>query len=210
MDHSMGITLLRHGMTAANERSAYIGWSNPSLSTTGRKKVEKLREQMNLHHIQNVFSSDLLRCIETAKILFPHHSIHEINNLRELHFGKWENQTYEQLKHLEKYRYWLDHPFESGPDGGEEFRLFQHRVKLAFLEMKRYMFAHSLNHVAVVTHGGVIRCLLSMLVQSEKAYFDWKIPYGSGYELCWTAEQLRREAKCTSLQEVPITVKPRG
>lgn len=205
----MVITLLRHGMTADNERAAYIGWSNPALSKTGRIEVEEIKEKLTTD-IQHVFSSDLKRCLETAEILYPNHQLKEMQGLREINFGDWEGKTYEQLKHLASYRFWLDQMYEGGPDGGETFATFTSRVQQAFEEIKKQMLAASLHNVAIVAHGGVLRYLLSVLVDSDKAYFDWKVPYGSGYKLCWKKEAFRRGELCTWLQEVPLTERQHG
>lgn len=210
MDDCVGITLIRHGMTKENERSAYIGWSDSPLSEKGRDKVESYSELWKNNSIEYVFSSDLVRCVETANILFPHQPLQKIRNLREMNFGKWEKKTYEELKNIPAYREWLDHMFVSGPDDGEDFPTFSKRVEAAFAEVKHNMLEDALTDVAVVTHGGVIRCLLTMLVNSNKTFFDWKIPYGSGYRLCWKKESFRRGDRCTSLQEVPITERQHG
>ena len=210
MDDRVGITLIRHGMTKENERSAYIGWSDSPLSENGRAEIESCSKLWKNTLIEHVFSSDLVRCVDTANILFPHQPVQKVRNLREMNFGKWEGKTYEELKHIPAYRDWLDHMFVSGPDEGEDFFTFSKRIKVAFEEVKNIMLANSLTDVAIVTHGGVIRCLLSMLVNSNRTFFDWKTPYGSGYWLCWTKEQFRRGDMCTLLQEVPITERRHG
>lgn len=211
MDRRIGITLFRHGLTADNERSAYIGWTNSPLSENGRIGVKEISEQIQSSHIEAIFSSDLIRCTETAEILFPQDEIKKMTGFRELHFGDWERKTYDELKHVQAYRDWIDHPFESGPVGGEQFSQFENRIKHAFEEIKQYMLTHSINNVAVITHGGVIRCLLTILVKSSKSYFDWNTPFGSGYELSWMEQQaFRRGEPCTSLQEVPLTGRHHG
>src|SRR5699024_5631004 len=129
MDDCVGITLIRHGMTKENERSAYIGWSDSPLSEKGRDKVESYSELWKNNSIEYVFSSDLVRCVETANILFPHQPLQKIRNLREMNFGKWEKKTYEELKNIPAYREWLDHMFVSGPDDGEDFPTFSKRVE---------------------------------------------------------------------------------
>ncbi|HJV31737.1 MAG TPA: hypothetical protein VJ558_06045, partial [Bacillales bacterium] len=63
---------------------------------------------------------------------------------------------------------------------------------------------------AIVTHGGVIRYLLSLFAPQKKSFFDWKIPYGGEYQLIFTKDGLRRGEKCISLQAVPITENQHG
>src|SRR5699024_12813281 len=90
MDDRVGITLIRHGMTKENERSAYIGWSDSPLSENGRAEIESCSKLWKNTLIEHVFSSDLVRCVDTPNILFPHHPVQKVRNLREMNFGKWE------------------------------------------------------------------------------------------------------------------------
>src|SRR5699024_8464723 len=80
MDDRVGITLIRHGMTKENERSAYIGWMDSPLSENGRLKVESYSDLWENTPIDYVFSSDLTRCVDTANILFPHQPLQKVQN----------------------------------------------------------------------------------------------------------------------------------
>ncbi|MDQ7861466.1 phosphoglycerate mutase family protein [Peribacillus frigoritolerans] len=66
----VAITLLRHGLTVANERKVYLGWTDSPLSTEGEKEILDLRGSYPQY--EKIFSSDLSRCVETARLLFPH------------------------------------------------------------------------------------------------------------------------------------------
>ena len=43
MVHTVAITLLRHGLTEANERKEYLGWTDSPLSEQGRMEIEQLK-----------------------------------------------------------------------------------------------------------------------------------------------------------------------
>ena len=43
MVHSVAITLLRHGLTEANERKEYLGWTDSPLSERGRMEIEQVK-----------------------------------------------------------------------------------------------------------------------------------------------------------------------
>jgi alpha-ribazole phosphatase len=204
MDDRVAISLLRHGLTAENEKSAYIGWTNSPLSTTGRKSIQPIVEPKLL------FSSDLMRCIETAALLFPDKEALQMAEFREMHFGRWEGKTYEQLKSVKSYQEWIEDPFSCCPDGGESFAAFGLRIQTGWEKVKNQIFQEDAANSAIVTHGGVIRHLLSLFAPLKKSFFEWKIPYGGGYELIFTRDGLRRGEKCISLQAVPITENQHG
>ncbi|MHA6252612.1 histidine phosphatase family protein [Oceanobacillus sp. CAU 1775] len=203
MDDTMVITLLRHGMTEENERGAYIGWSNPSLSEEGIRELKKQKQQLVVNEIHSVFSSDLIRCVETAEVFFPNHYIQKMDGLRELNFGKWEGKSFEELKNSSGYRFWLDNLFTSAPEEGEHFKTFSKRIDFAYQAIKQKMLDQRYSNIVIVAHGGVLRYLLTKFVHSDKTYFDWKVPYGAGYQLTWSEAAFRRGELCTSLQEVP-------
>lgn len=208
MDDHLVVTLLRHGMTDENERSAYISWTDSPLNEKGQKMAEALADLVRPPDL--LFSSSSVRCLETARILFPGQTVISIDDLKEMHFGDWEGKTYEELRGLQSYRAWLDDPFIKGPDGGERFQEFKGRVERGWRAVKAQTMASGAKYAAVVTHGGVIRTLLSELAPEKKTFFDWKVPLAGGYEIVWTKEGFRRGEACISCREVPITEKVNG
>lgn len=208
MDDCVVISLLRHGMTEENERRAYIGWTDAPISEKGEEHLRQIAGDYLAHDI--LFSSPMLRCIQTAEVLFPNQKIHTAPDLKEMNFGLFEGKTYEQLKGQSIYSNWISDPFIQRPPHGEVFQEFAERV-----ENGRKQVAHIINETnassaVIVTHGGVIRQLHSMWSAEHKTFFDWKIPYGEGYQLIWTKKAFRRNEKCMSLQAVPATEKLTG
>jgi alpha-ribazole phosphatase len=204
MDDRVAISLLRHGLTAENEKSAYIGWTNSPLSSTGRKSIQPIVEP------ELLFSSDLMRCLETVALLFPYKEALRMEEFREMYFGNWEGKTYEQLKSVKSYQDWIEDPFSRCPDGGESFAEFGLRIQTGWEKVKKQILQADTANVAIVAHGGVIRYLLSLFAPQKKSFFEWKIPYGGGYQLIFTRDGLRRGEKCISLQAVPTTENQHG
>lgn len=202
MDGRLVVTLLRHGLTKENDRSAYIGWTDCPLSEKGRKMARVATKNVR-KEADVIFSSPLIRCVETAKILFPDQPMIKLAAFKEMHFGKWERKTYDQLKGVAAYRHWLDHPFTSGPDGGESFEQFAKRIVTGWETVVDQIVQTDATKVVIVTHGGVIRYLLSYLLKDRKSFFEWNVPFVGGYDLIWPKDQLRRGEACTLLQGVP-------
>ncbi|WP_079508841.1 histidine phosphatase family protein [Mesobacillus jeotgali] len=203
MDDIVAIALFRHGMTMENKRQAYLGWTDSPL-VPGQVFPEILED------FDRIYTSDLGRCRETAKVLFPNKTAEVVPELREMSFGEWEGKTYEQLKNDVIYQKWLDEPFRISPPNGESFFAFTQRVNKGWGEITGKMIEHRVKTSALVTHGGVIRYLLTAYSPEKRDFWEWSIPYGRGYQLTWSREGLRRGERCISLREVPLMENQNG
>ena len=64
--------LIRHGVTAGNLQGLYIGsGTDIPLCDEGRAQLAELKERFEYPQVDTVFSSPMLRAVETANILFP-------------------------------------------------------------------------------------------------------------------------------------------
>jgi alpha-ribazole phosphatase len=208
MDNRVVISLLRHGMTKENEKRAYIGWTDAPLNEKGKERIRQLNGSYLKHDL--LFSSPMLRCTQTAEILFPHQKMDVVKDLKEMNFGLFEGETYEQLKRKTAYTEWLSNPFTYQPPQGESFHEFTERVESGWRQVADTIVDTNASSAVIVTHGGVIRQLLSNWSKERRSFFEWKVPFGEGYQLIWTKEAFRREEKCMSLQAVPTTEKLTG
>ncbi|WP_026679153.1 histidine phosphatase family protein [Fictibacillus gelatini] len=209
MAHRLAVTLLRHGLTDENVKKQYIGWSDPPLCEKGR---QELIDSSKAYPAGVLIVSDKKRCKETAAILYPNKPYEVCPGFRELHFGKWEGKTYEELKSDPEYCHWLDCKQEPAPPGGESFADFQKRVLEAWKEqIIRRFDCDGIHHLVLITHGGPIRLLLSYFAPEEKPMWEWPVSHGEGYTFIWEeAGALRRGLRCTLLQAVPLTGKGAG
>jgi alpha-ribazole phosphatase len=205
MVHSVAITLLRHGLTEANERKEYLGWSHSPLSEQGKMNMEQVKVYFSKYEM--VISSDLQRCIDTARLLFSNVPVETNPAFREMNWGYFEGKTYEELKEILDYQKWLENPMEAPVPAGESYPVFSKRVDLGW----RQLLNEEITNIAIITHGGVIRELLVRYAPEEKSFWDWDIPHAGGYQLVWDSSDVwRRGERCTSLQAVPIMEKQNG
>jgi alpha-ribazole phosphatase len=217
MDDRVVVGLYRHGLTEENRAKKYIGWHDAILPETGFKEL--VQRAPLYPSYEWVITSDLVRCKQTAEALFQDVPHLESYLFRELHFGEWETKTYEELKFNPAYREWLNDPSIQIP-GGESLSGFHERLRMGWLQVKdavnrdRHDAKNSGSHppydsqtkrIAIVTHGGVIRHLLTELTADERRFWEWQIPFGGGYELSWTVDEWRGGRTCSSLRAVPST-----
>ncbi len=205
MVHTVAITLLRHGLTEANERKEYLGWSDSPLSKRGKIDMEQVKGYFSEY--ERIISSDLQRCIDTAKLLFPNVPVQKNAAFREMNWGSFEGKTYEELKEVPDYQKWLENPMKAPVPAGESYPVFSRRVELGWKQLLNEEFTN----IAIVTHGGVMRELLARYAPEEQSFWDWAIPHAGGYQLVWDSSDVwRRGERCTSLQAVPIMEKLSG
>lgn len=207
MDEHLVVTLLRHGLTKQNEKHQYLGWTDASLSEKG---IQQVGSYQLLSKADLYISSDLKRCVETAEILFPDKEILSYSLFREMNFGDWEERTYEELKNNDVYQNWLQQPFTICPPNGECFHQFTARVDEGWRQLLLQLFQKRKTKAILITHGGVIRYLLSRFSPKETNFWDWRVPHETAFELCWTKQKGRGESRCTLLREVILTEKQNG
>jgi len=154
----MRIYLIRHGETDYTTNKKYCGSSNPPLNKFGIKTANTLNKYFQDKTINKIYSSDLLRAIDTTKIIFPGTRFIKTKTLREMNFGIFEGYDYKHLlkKYPSLYTNWVNNPNISIPKG-ETFNNFKKRIKKFFYKL---IECDKKNNIAVISHGGVIRLLI--------------------------------------------------
>ncbi|WP_349410791.1 histidine phosphatase family protein [Pseudalkalibacillus sp. SCS-8] len=182
-------------MTEDNCKKVYAGWRDQGLIPSEASRLKRYNKEFD-----EIFSSDLRRCVETAKLLFPNRTHREMRELREIHFGEWEGFTYEELKSNASYQQWISDFENRKPPNGESLAAFRFRI---FRGWNKVMSVNKGNRIAIITHSGVIREFLTAYAPEIRNPWDWTVPHGGGFELIFEVKELRRGARCTLLQEVP-------
>jgi|ERR1044072_6054157 broad specificity phosphatase PhoE len=158
----MQIDFIRHGKT---QTDVVIGRSNAPLIKEGIAETKKALLKLALNY-EELYSSDLLKCVQTAEILNKklHLPIQFDSRLREVHFGSLAGKRFSDIDPTGE----LEHQYKKQeynfiPYGGESVENVQQRV-VAFVEN---ITRHSKStKILVVTHGGIIR-LLSALYHTK-------------------------------------------
>lgn len=186
----INLILIRHGKTASNESGKYIGRTEESLSEAG---IRELKEQ-TVRMVQEsgrqpdyLFTSPMVRCVETAAILFPHRNPVMIERWKEIDFGSFEGKTYLELSDDPDYQAWIDSNGELAFPEGESRAAFISRTIEGFMEYVEYLKKeftvpeYDEIQTAAVVHGGTIMAICSYLTGG--GYFDYQVKNGNGYRL---------------------------
>lgn len=162
----MRIYLIRHGQTDWNIQGKIQGSCNIPLNETGRRQARQLAEGMEARPVAKLFSSTLVRAMETAEAVSQRQGVGIIplDSLIEIGFGKWEGMTNDEIleAYPKEYTHWCLNPGEAAPPGGESLREVTGRCKTAVKEILRTTGGRE--DAAVVSHGATIVHLISCMV----------------------------------------------
>ena len=152
----MNIYLVRHTTPQIEDGICY-GSSDLGLVATFPEEAQRIREVIPAD-IATVYSSPLQRCARLAEVLSVHAATLD-ERLREIHFGEWEMQPWDDIPESDR-RYFFDDFANRQPPGGESFTQVQTRGLAAFDD---YVLRHrdEVDEMLVVAHAGVIRSLLA-------------------------------------------------
>ena len=186
----MQILWIRHGKTLGNVQRRYVGRTDEGLTDEAKSCLQKKQVLMQELCVQTeggrnqgkwyhagafvpdfVYSSPMMRCRETAEILFPGQVFCVQEGLQETDFGDFEYKNYEELKENPAYQAWIDSGGTLAFPSGESRAAFLQRCCQA-LEQALQRQQHQT--VAAVVHGGTIMAVLSALEEQQKPYFSWQ------------------------------------
>lgn len=179
------IHLIRHGLTEGNLKQQYIGVTDLPLAAVGVSELMRLREETDYPKVDKVYSSPMLRCRQTANVLYPNKDVKLIENMREIDFGDFEGKTASELEALPSYADWAAGRISAAPNG-EDNTEFAKRLCLGLNEIVRDMMASGAEHSAVIMHGGAIMMLLASCAVPRKSMVEWTCPAGGGFSILVT------------------------
>ncbi len=171
----MIIYLIRHTKPDVPDGTCY-GQSDIDVKEAEFKlTVSRIEQKIDFNKIEKVYTSPLKRCSLLAHSLLSEQSeIITDKRIKELNFGKWELQKWEDIDSGELERWGNNFVHERVPQGESHMDLY-HRIS----EFWDETIEGDAETLAIVTHGGVIKSLLSKILEMplEKS-FSIKVHYG--------------------------------
>jgi 2,3-bisphosphoglycerate-dependent phosphoglycerate mutase len=147
--------IARHGETEWNLAQKLQGHQDSPLTARGRCQAESLAAVLNNRQITRVYSSDLGRALQTARVVTEHLGVELIidKRLRERNFGILEGKTKAELDEGLLQERFRSHDPDYVIPGGESFRQVYER-SVACLEELVEQNGHAA--FAVICHGGIV------------------------------------------------------
>jgi len=168
----MEIYVIRH-TTPRIEKGMCYGQSDVSLAESFPLEAEKLLTTLP-KHFEIVYSSPSTRCYQLAKRIKSKKLVID-KRLLEMHFGDWEMKKWDEIDQTLLNSWMKDFVTKKVPNG-ESFVEVNDRVNDFIKELLKYNY----KKVAIITHGGVIRCFLAKISKIPlKDAFTLSVEYGS-------------------------------
>jgi len=156
----MLVYLVRHGETVWNKERRFQGVTDVPLSDRGRWQAARLARRFRHTGLSAIYSSDLSRAYETARIIAEPHGLEVriMPEFREMNFGEWEGLSASEISegYGSLYEDWLADPGAVPPPGGESLESVLSR---ALQGLQRLVLLHEDQEILVVTHGAVLMAL---------------------------------------------------
>lgn len=183
----MKLYLIRHGKTEANERHLYCGSTDLPLSNAGIRELQGLCYKIPEKCL--FFTSGMLRTEETLYYLFGEREHTRDERFREIDFGAFEMQSYEDLKDREDYQIWISGDNDKNvPPGGESGEQMTVRVLEGLRDIRNQQ-----KDTLLITHGGVIAAIMEHLFPEEnKNRYEWQPSPGGGYVIAEESKKYER------------------
>jgi probable phosphoglycerate mutase len=154
--------LVRHGQSAGNAEGRFGGHGVTPLSELGRRQAELTAKALARERIQVIYSSDLLRAVESAEPLAKllKLDVHSSSDFRERHVGVLEGLTFDESKrrHPSDYYALVNRAVDHVISGGESYR---HLLRRITLKLHNILREHQGQRIAIYTHTGAI-CFMTL------------------------------------------------
>jgi len=173
----MKLILIRHGETEWVRQGLYQGSTDVPLNRRGLNQARAVASTIKKEKPIAVYSSELTRALETAKLIAQasRKRIIEDKRLNEISFGDWEGESHErvQIRFPTASSKWYQVNWSSQPPGGESLRSLEKRISEFLADLLKKHSDHA-GSCVVVTHGGPIRMFLIHLLKIRPEVF-WSI-----------------------------------
>lgn len=179
-----------------------MGRTDIPLSEKGIKQAMDLRDYFSKVDISGIYSSPLVRAMQTANIIAnENYSVLIKNDFTEYNIGKWDGMSFADIKekYPKEYKERGENLENYIVEGGESMAMCRERALPEFFNT----VSQSEGNIIIVSHAGVNRIILSsMLGISVKESFSYKHDYGSVNVLLYDKERFKIKKIGASVSEL--------
>jgi broad specificity phosphatase PhoE len=155
------IVMIRHGETDGNSSVRFHGAADVDLSAPGREQMRAAAARLGGEVVDLVVASPLRRAWRSAWIVARGRPVRLEPDFREIHFGRWEGLSAEEIRASDPILY---EDWQAGKPGfeypgGEPRAEFRARVGRGL----ERLLASPVRGALVVAHKGVIRTIVEEL-----------------------------------------------
>jgi broad specificity phosphatase PhoE len=157
----MRLIITRHGETEENKRGIIQGQLQGTLTTKGIWQAKKLAKRLQHEKIDYIYSSDLLRSVNTAKEIHKYHletPIEFISELRERYFADLQGKTKKEAGVHEQFR----NIKEKNVETPQEIQLRARNI------LQKLLKKHPYDSILIVGHGAINMALIGTITKEDE------------------------------------------
>ena len=155
-----------HGTTYDNASERCSGWKQVELNELGKEQAKNLGEVRKDTKFDVLFTSDLVRAIDSANIAFPGYDKKVDERLRECNYGDYDGES----KKLVVYEDHITNPFPNG----ESLKDVEERINDFIKYLKKEYDGKTVGIVAHIAPQLAFEVLTKNLTWEEALENDWR------------------------------------
>ena len=155
-----------HGTTYDNASGRCSGWKQVELNDLGKEQAVKLGETVKDIKFDVIFTSDLVRAIDSSNLAFPNQDKIIDSRLRECNYGDFDGGD----KSLVVYENYIDKPFPNG----ESLKDVEKRIREFLDEIKQEYKGKTIGIVAHRAPQLAIEVITKNISWEEAINNDWR------------------------------------
>jgi len=152
----MLVYFIRHGQTENNSKGVFTGQMDVHLSKNGLEQAKALKDKFSNKKIDRIYSSDLVRAVETAMAVFPSRAVTPDPRLREINVGQLSGKPSREFRQNNPEMLGFLDARDYTPFGGEK----DSDVLLRLSDFISELSQQKLDAVAIFCHGGMLHTSL--------------------------------------------------
>src|SRR5699024_5930062 len=156
--------LVRHGETKLNKQGRFQGHIDVPLNEKGKQQAIKLGNYFKNIPIDNIYTSDLKRAIQTAVQISKHHHVplETEESIRERSYGEWEGIS---VREVSKQVPNMKSILQTGGKFGVEKEADLQKRLAQFLN--QYVLTEQNKTIILVSHAGLICSCVNFLTENK-------------------------------------------
>jgi broad specificity phosphatase PhoE len=186
------LLLIRHAEVEARYQNVFGGRVDMGISPRGHRQAALLADFLRRRKLDALYASPMQRVQQTLAPFLNNGAPRPVilPDLREVDFGDWTGHDWDAVREqfgVSAFE-WLDHLERGTIPNAEPIAAFRARIESCLREI---LGRHPGQTVAVFCHGGVIRMMLSLLLElplSRMRAFDFE--YAGVSEIEWQPHRL--------------------
>lgn len=155
-----------HGTTYDNASGKCSGWKQVKLNELGKEQAIKLGETVKDMKFDVIFTSDLVRAIDSSNLAFPNFDKIIDVRLRECNYGDYDGED----KELVIYEEHVDEPFPNG----ESLKDVERRMRKFLDEVKSKYYGKIIVIVAHRAPQLALEVITKNITWEEAIKKDWR------------------------------------